>query len=143
MRRVGLTPRLSPAQSKAACTNMDPRSALGNTARYMVSLLPWSSMLAVSGAISFMLLQALGQGSPEPPLRPAVAVQTSMLPVFASATDGLRWVTIAASQVGRSERCLTASNALSADIIEVYPDEIDRLLADLCTATGPMPSPSP
>jgi hypothetical protein len=40
-------------------------------------------------------------------------------------TDGLRWVTIAAGQIGRAELCLTPSNAVSADIIEVYPEQLD------------------
>jgi hypothetical protein len=116
---------------------MDPRTALGNTAHFMAWLLPWSSALAVSGLISFTLVHALGPGIPAPPLRPAAVAlaEASMLPPSPETAEGLRWVTIAAGQIGRAERCLIRSNAVSADIIEVYPEEIDRLLADLCIAT--------
>src|ERR1700680_4254366 len=100
---------------------MKPRASIGVGARCLTWLFPWFSVLVVSGAIVLALEQSFGHGSPDQSLLPAVAaIQASTLPASPVDTDGLRWVTIASGQVGRAELCLTASNAVSADIIEVH-----------------------
>jgi hypothetical protein len=101
-------------------------------------LLPWASILMVSGAVAFAGVQAVERTSLDrsAPLEIADARTarglTSTEATGARAVAGSQWVLLLSANPEARASCLTTRDRVSADMLYEHPEDLDRLAAALC-----------
>jgi len=101
-------------------------------------LLPWASVLALSATLTF----AAGQAFAGPLNRSAAsgtavattasAALTTAEQTGAMAVAGSQWVLLWSVNPETRVKCLTTRDRVSADMLHVHPEVLERLAAELC-----------
>ena len=99
-------------------STINPARAVARVARW---LLPWASVLSLSGAVAHGLEQAVVRTLYETPQ-----------PVAPPAS---RWVTLGSVDVdksGTSLNCLARQNSVTTDALYVPPEDLDAVVSEVC-----------
>jgi hypothetical protein len=103
-------------------------------------LLPWACVLVVSGTVAFAAEQAAERTSLDRSARLETAIASSaggalaaMEPTDMTAVAGSHWVLLWSENPETRVSCLTTKDRVSADMLHVHPEDLDRLAAEVCT----------
>lgn len=103
-------------------------------------LLPWACVLVVSGTVAFAAEQAAEQTLLDRSAQLEIADASSPSGALNSseatgmpAVAGAHWVLLSTANPEARVSCLTTTDRLSADMLHVHPEDLDRLAAEVCT----------
>jgi hypothetical protein len=93
-------------------------------------LLPWASVLMVSGTVAFAGVHAAQPTSLDRSAQLEIAGVSTAAGMAAVA--GAQWVLLSSANPETRVSCLTPMNRVSADMLYVHAEELDRLAAEVC-----------
>jgi hypothetical protein len=103
-------------------------------------LLPWACVLVVSGTVAFAGEQAAEQTllnrSAQLEIADASNASGALISTEAMGVVGVagtQWVLLSSANPEARVSCLTTTDRVSADMLGVHPDDLDRLVAEVCT----------
>jgi hypothetical protein len=103
-------------------------------------LLPWACVLVVSGTVAFAAEQAAEQTLLDRSAPLEIADASNLSGAFISteatrmpAVAGAQWVLLSSANPESGVSCLTTKDRVSADMLHMHPEDLDRLVAELCT----------
>jgi hypothetical protein len=102
-------------------------------------VLTWACVLVVSGTVAYAGEQALERNSLDrsAPLEIAAASTASGMATATEATGaravgGSQWVLLWSVNPETRASCLTTRDRVSADMLRVHPEDLERLAAEVC-----------
>jgi hypothetical protein len=96
-------------------------------------VLPWTCVLVVSGTVAYAGEQALQRNSLEiAAASTASGMATATEATGARAVGGSQWVLLWSVNPETRASCLTTRDRVSADMIHVHPEDLERLAAEVC-----------
>ncbi len=96
-------------------------------------VLPWASVLVLSGTIAYAADQALAHSVVELPA--SNGSPTEPVP-RAPADAGFRWVVLLSTDIEGAQRsltCLAPADRVSGDVLKLAPEDLDPVARGLCT----------
>ena len=128
--------RFQPAERTRVLAGMAKRAGLW--------LLPWACVLMVSGTVAFAAAQATEQTllDRSAQLETAAASNASGALISTEATGiaavaGAQWVLLSSANPEARVSCLTTTDRVSADMLHMHPEDLDRVIAEVCTGGPP------
>ena len=102
-------------------------------------LLPWAGAVTVSATLTFMAGQAFARSSLDRsgaseilPARTASAAPAAPERADMTAAAGYQWALVWSENPETRVSCLTTKDRVSADMLHVHPEDLERLAAELC-----------
>ena len=115
------------------------RVLAGMAKRTGLWLLPWACVLVVSGTVGFAgKLAAERTSLDRSALLERADASTASEELISTEATGMRavagsqWVLLLSVNPETRVSCLTTRDRVSADMLYVHPEDIDRLVAELC-----------
>jgi hypothetical protein len=102
-------------------------------------LLPWAGVVVVSATLTYAAGQAFARSSLDRsaasgilPASTASAALTAPELADVTAAAGYQWVLLWSVDPETRVSCLTTKYRVSADMLQVHPEDLERLAAELC-----------